>query len=198
MKKQKATTTEGKKLCRKCGITKEFEFFSKSKNEKFGYCTHCKECMKEYTYRNREKLRKYDKKYRNENKHKYVEYVRKRSKIDIQYRLSRNLRIRFRSILNKNNITKNNSIIYLTGCNCSYLKQYLESMFKPEMTWENYGKMWEIDHIKPCDAFDLTDFDQQKECFHYLNHQPLFKTTKIARSFGYMEEIGNRNKANKY
>jgi hypothetical protein len=28
--------------------------------------------------------------------------------------------------------------------------------------------------------------------------QPLFKTTEIAESFGYMDEIGNRNKLNKY
>jgi len=42
------------------------------------------------------------------------------------------------------------------------------------MTWENHGVLWEIDHIKPCAAFDLTDSKQQHECFHYSNTQPLY------------------------
>jgi hypothetical protein len=59
------------------------------------------------------------------------------------------------------------------------------------------GGVWEIDHIKPCASFDLTDIKQQKECFHYTNLQPLFKTSDIAKSFGYIDHIGNRNKPKK-
>ena len=65
------------------------------------------------------------------------------------------------------------------------------------MTWDNHGEIWEIDHIIPCSKFNLTEEKQQKECFHYTNLQPLFKTTKIAESFGYNDQIGNRNKSNK-
>ena len=25
------------------------------------------------------------------------------------------------------------------------------------MSWGNHGEIWEIDHIKPCASFDLTD-----------------------------------------
>jgi hypothetical protein len=43
------------------------------------------------------------------------------------------------------------------------------------MSWDNYGrKGWHIDHIIPCDLFDLTDYKQQKQCFHYTNTQPLW------------------------
>lgn len=62
------------------------------------------------------------------------------------------------------------------------------------MNWENHGVIWEIDHIKPCSSFDLTNNDHQKQCFHFSNHQPLFKTSDLAKSFGYIDEIGNRNK----
>ncbi len=65
------------------------------------------------------------------------------------------------------------------------------------MTWENYGKVWEIDHIIPCSRFDLSKEGEQKKCFHYSNLQPLFKTTDIAQEYGYLNEIGNRNKYNK-
>jgi len=44
------------------------------------------------------------------------------------------------------------------------------------MTWENHGfDGWHVDHIKPCTSFDLTDLEQQKQCFHYTNLQPLWK-----------------------
>jgi hypothetical protein len=84
----------------------------------------------------------------------------------------------------------------LLGCSFNDCKQYLEQQFKPEMNWGNHGIIWEIDHIKPCDSFDLTDIEQQKQCFHYSNLQPLFKTTEIANVLGY-NEVGNRNKLNK-
>jgi len=73
----------------------------------------------------------------------------------------------------------------------------LEQRFKLEMTWENHGILWEIDHIKACSNFDLTKLEEQKQCFHYTNLQPLFKTTEIAEQHGYTNEIGNRNKGNK-
>ena len=48
------------------------------------------------------------------------------------------------------------------GCTKTELRQKLETMFRDGMSWDNYGKLWEIDHIKPGAAFDLTDPDQQK------------------------------------
>ena len=43
------------------------------------------------------------------------------------------------------------------------------------MSWENYGTLWDIDHIKPCASFDLSLEEEQKKCFHYSNTQPLYK-----------------------
>jgi DNA/RNA endonuclease G (NUC1) len=63
----------------------------------------------------------------------------------------------------------------LIGCSPSELKQYIEKQFKLGMTWENYKLHgWEVDHIVPCDSFDLTNVEEQKKCFHYTNLQPLW------------------------
>jgi hypothetical protein len=63
----------------------------------------------------------------------------------------------------------------LLGCTAEELKVYIESKFKPGMTWENYGREgWHIDHVKACANFDLTNPAQQRECFHYTNLQPLW------------------------
>ncbi len=65
------------------------------------------------------------------------------------------------------------------------------------MNWENYGKFgWHIDHIIPCDSFDLTKEEEQRRCFHYSNLQPLWATTKIAIKYG-SNTTGNINKSNK-
>ena len=63
--------------------------------------------------------------------------------------------------------------IELLGCSVEYARQYIENQFNNGMTWENHGTFWEIDHILPIDCFDLTDQEQQKKAFNYLNLQPL-------------------------
>ena len=63
----------------------------------------------------------------------------------------------------------------LIGCTIEEFWNHLEKHFKPGMTWENYGKAgWEMDHIIPCANFDLIVPEQQKQCFHYTNLQPLW------------------------
>lgn len=47
---------------------------------------------------------------------------------------------------------------------------YLKSTNTTEYSFENdYGKVLVIDHIVPCSAFDLTDAEQYKKCFHHSN-----------------------------
>jgi hypothetical protein len=68
----------------------------------------------------------------------------------------------------------------LLGCNSEFFKEYLENNFLDGMTWENYGE-WHIDHMKPCAAFDLTNEDDQRKCFHYTNLQPLWALDNIIK-----------------
>jgi hypothetical protein len=49
------------------------------------------------------------------------------------------------------------------------------------MSWHN-RELWHIDHIIPCDSFDLSNPDQQKKCFHYTNLQPLWKEDNLKKS----------------
>ena len=69
---------------------------------------------------------------------------------------------------------KRNSTEELIGCSMEYFVSYIESKFADGMTWENYGKKWNIDHIKPCVAFNLLIFNEQKDCFNYKNLMPVW------------------------
>lgn len=77
---------------------------------------------------------------------------------------------------------KKETTLQLIGCNALELKAWLESKFKPGMTWENYGPMgWHIDHIKPCASFDFAKEKDRLDCFHYTNLQPLWWKENLSK-----------------
>ena len=76
----------------------------------------------------------------------------------------------------------------LIGCTPQFLLGWLEAQFIDGMSWENYGrddfnnyKSWHIDHIKPCNTFNLLDESQLNECFHYTNLRPLWGYDNLSR-----------------
>lgn len=167
-----------------------------NKNKEY-YKNYSKEWIKEnknswgiylskYRENNREKINIYDN-----------DWKKKKYQNDINYKLKTNIKTRIIDALNKGNFKKGEKIVKYLGCNIQTYKQYIESQFKPEMTWENHGVVWEIDHIKSISSFDLTINENIYKAFNYLNTQPLFKTTEIAKNFGYTNEVGNRNKGDK-
>lgn len=103
---------------------------------------------------------------------------KKRRETDVGYRIENRLRVRLHQALHgslKVDSTKN-----LVGCSIDTLKNVLQNHFSDGMTWENIGK-WHIDHIVPCAQFDLSDPDQQRECFHYTNLQPLWAVDNLRK-----------------
>lgn len=99
------------------------------------------------------------------------------------FRLSRLLRSRIWNALKNNR--KAAHTIELIGCKWSELRMWLEFQFQDGMTWENYGPIWHVDHIQPCASFDLSDPEQQKECFNYKNLQPLFALDNFRKGAKY-------------
>jgi len=92
-------------------------------------------------------------------------------------RLARNLRSRvYKALMG---LCKSEATLELLGCSDDDLMYHLESQFNDGMTWDNYGGKhgWQMDHIRPCVDFDLSDPYQQHECFHYTNLQPLWPLT---------------------
>lgn len=70
----------------------------------------------------------------------------------------------------------------IVGCSRPALIAHIEAQFQPGMSWDNYGRDgWEIDHIKRCATFDLTDEAQVRECFHYTNLRPLWRLDNMRR-----------------
>ena len=94
-------------------------------------------------------------------------------------RIAVNLRRRLRkAVLGR---AKSAQTLDLLGCTVDHLLGHLAAQFQPGMNWDNYGE-WHIDHVRPCASFDLTDLEQQRQCFHYSNLQPLWAADNLAKS----------------
>lgn len=161
-----------RKTCSKCKNTKSILEFNKNKSRKDGCSQFCKSCISvlDTYYRPRQK------EHRNRR-------ARERRKNNINFKIADTLRRRINSALRKGK--KQNHTLDLIGCSIEYLISCLENKFLGGMSWENYGTVWEIDHIRPCASFDLSDINQQKECFNYKNLQPLFSRDNRIKSSMY-------------
>ncbi len=114
------------------------------------------------------------------------EWGRMKNSTDAEFKLAKNIRSRTRLALKKWDTKKCASTEVLLGSTISEFKNYFCSLFKDGMTWEYFmaGEI-QIDHIKPCSKFDLTDHEQQRQCFHYTNLQPLWWRDNLKKGAKY-------------
>lgn len=172
------------KQCTKCKEFKNVSEFCKNKTTPDGLCYWCKDCINK-NYRNkREEILKQQREYRktdnaltlkkikdfNYRKRNY-ELKKQRERNSIKLQLSNQARgaiykaIRFHSKF----------IEQLLGYTENQLKEHLENQFTSEMTWDNYGSYWEIDHIIPINVFNYQAVSDKefKICWSLLNLRPL-------------------------
>lgn len=102
------------------------------------------------------------------------DWSKNRRKTDAQFRLSGVVRRwtgRAVSAVRSSNSRLSSST--LLGCSIAELKRHLERMFHADMSWENYGTLWHVDHIKPLCSFDLTQEEEIRAACHFINLRPL-------------------------
>lgn len=61
------------------------------------------------------------------------------------------------------------------GSDISFLREWIQDKFIGNMSWDNYGKLWVIDHIVPFRMFDIFKESDLKICWNYRNLMPIFK-----------------------
>lgn len=172
--------------CTKCKEDFDLNGYYKSKHpsHKNGHTFPCKICQKtqnkeKYTgeyHKNRLANLSQEKKLARTQK--LTERARERRK-DPLVRLKESIRTR---IYNGLKDGKDRSTEQYLGCNIQEYKLYLESKFTPNISWENYGIEWEIDHIRPICSFNLDNEQEMYICFHYTNTQPLNKQENREKS----------------
>lgn len=169
------------KICTKCKVEKALECFGNDKSRRDGKKSRCKTCIKDidkaFRIANREKIAAFRKANKDKINAKYYE----RLKTDPKFKITQALRGRIYKALIAAQGIKSIKTTDLLGGSAAFVRKWIESQFLPGMTWENHGE-WHIDHIKPCASFDLTDPEQQRECFNYTNLQPLWAFDNRSKS----------------
>lgn len=101
-------------------------------------------------------------------------------KNDYQFYIIEKLRYRIRYlIIGKGDQFSRDNIL---GISIYEFKIWIESQFYGGMDWDNYGKIWSLDHVYPCSLFDLRHEYEQKICFHWFNYQPILIKENIRKN----------------
>ena len=107
------------------------------------------------------------------------EYTKTRTSTDPLFKLSRNLRSRLYSALKyqrqANYKSSKPSTQDMIGCTFEFFKEYIENLFKPDMTWYNVH----IDHIIPLAS--ATTEEELIGLMHYTNCQPLWPIENLSK-----------------
>ena len=189
--------TYTEKKCIPCGIIKPLSEFHVRTRSKDGYAPHCKSCAlicankyaqthkkerkiyraKYYQeHREREKIRQ--QKYKQSHKKETNANLRKRRKIDVNFRINDNMSRAINKYLKgmKNGTRLKDLFDWTT----EELIIHLESLFTEGMSWDNYGSgkyEWSLDHIIAKSKFNITSKTCQefKDCWALKNLQPLLR-----------------------
>ena len=102
-------------------------------------------------------------------------YLRNRRRSDLIFKLRCRISCAINISLRKEMVVKNNPTWFKLPYTPQQLKGHLESRFDSNMTWENYGIYWEIDHIYPQSLlpYDSLDHPNFLKCWSLNNLRPL-------------------------
>lgn len=153
--------------------SKEYRIKSREKVLKYWLDFNSSEKRKSY-------MKEYLKKYNKKHKHNYSVYRKNKIKHDINFKLSVLLRGRISDAVRGKYKFKYGSAVSDLGCTIKELQDYIESMFKQGMSWENHGK-WHIDHKIPLCSFNLSNRDEFLKACHYTNLQPLWAKENLSK-----------------
>lgn len=193
--------SEGCKICSKCYTEKTLESFYYDKSRQC-HRQPCKECKNNHDISRRkgvqkEKIETPDnltrsfKEYMEETLPRRREnkkiYVANNPKIKEGTRISRKIRD---ILIGKSK--GNEYILNILQCDADFFLEWMKFQFYDNMTWENYGEWWHIDHCVPYNEFDL---DNIEESSRWYNLRPLravknnIKHKKIDKFAIVMQEI---------
>jgi glutaredoxin len=172
------------RICSDCKKEKTLGEFYRWKNDPIHnrryICIVC-ESMRGKKYREnnveKEKIRRRTKYLKNREREiaKDNEYKKKRMLNDPSFKMLRGVRDRHSKAVKRAGKLKNFRTTDLLGCDSKTLKEHFESLFKPDMSWDNYNTVWHIDHIYPLSKVNWDDLEQVSYVCNYKNLLPQYK-----------------------
>ena len=180
-----------KKCCR-CGIVSLKSNFHNNKLTKDGVRSECMICRRKYYNENQEKTKKYyvenrdqirnnQKLYKKQNRTKINLYEKKKRETDFVYKLANNIRVRTGQSFKSQNVRKTNKTFDLLGCSHSFFRKWILYQLYGDMTEENYGEIWCLDHCYPLSKTNLSDKKEMNKTTYWINLRPMYCSENISK-----------------
>lgn len=160
-----AREMNGEKFCYKCErwLPATSEYFDKRRlkvDSSLSFCSPCKKCRREW-------MRSYCGVYLDNN---------------VTQKLSQRMsQAMWKSLVNGKHGHHWETLVDYT---LDELKTHLEEQMHPWMTWDNYGRCWHIDHIRPVSSFSFESYNDPefKKCWRLRNLQPMWAGDNFRKS----------------
>lgn len=147
------------------------------------YNENAKEYKAEYYKTNKEKYKKLHAEYYQQNKLKIISSSLKKRHSNPLVKLRHNISTYINKSLMQFKTNKSKKALIILGSSINETKTYLESKFRPGMSWNNYGScegQWNIDHI--CPLSQALNEDELYKLWNYTNLQPMWVKDNIKKS----------------
>jgi len=164
----------GYKFCKVCHVVKKDDLFRKDRQK-------CKKCE------NVERVA-----YKKGEIQKQPQSSFAKEEDDFARQLKMACRFRIRDTVPKDiakKLTEENRFGYVCdflGCDMNFLKRWLQYNYTSEMTDQNYGTFWYMDHVLPIHTFQIkTNFEENKKfCYSWFNISPLKPLENSCKAIG--------------
>lgn len=168
------------KICNACKQILSLDLFTSNNGGKLGLRSSCISCekvrkAKHYIY-NKESILKHKKQYHSVNKEliksRNTAYIKNKYQTNELFKLKCNTSALIRKSMSRFGLSKaNTKTTALLDCSIEYFKKHMQLQFTNEMTWDNYGSYWSIDHICPCSQAQTSE--EMIKLQHFTNLRPM-------------------------
>ena len=131
---------------------------------------------KEYLAETKDYVKQRYRRYCKNNKEKIAEISKNYRTNNISVKLRNTFRSRILESINKSKLT----VEYL-DTTIARVMVWLKYNFNDFMDWDNYGTVWNIDHIIPINKFDLKNEEDIFMCFNWRNLMPMYVKDNISK-----------------
>ena len=162
------------KICSRCKILSSISNFYRDITKNDGYRPSCKRCTNQYYYDNRNRILNNHKIYMKENRPKRNSYERNKRKNYFNFNLHCNIRYKTKYAFK----SPNNEMNKLIGCSNYFFRRWIIHQLYGDMTLENYGKIWCLDHCLPLSKNNENDLCKYT---NWINLRPMYLKDNISK-----------------
>lgn len=110
------------------------------------------------------------------------QFRERKKKTDPSYMIEKSLRSRIHKVLTKKTISTSKLLGADKMLILKWFRYNVELDAHTGMTMENRGSVWHIDHVIPCNKFNLTKENEQLMCMNWTNLKPVLAHKNISKN----------------